>query len=158
MAACRSTPSLLPPSRLYGAAPSFHFAKPPSIRLHLRSRSTRSVIVAAQSNLLRVVQTAVRVGKDAIETGTNFVPDSVPRPIARIGVGVVAVFASLFLLKSVISTAFFVLAMMGAIYFVFVALNSDDGSKGGGKSNNSSTMSSEEESLEEARRIMEKYK
>ncbi|KAL6002079.1 hypothetical protein ACLOJK_037527 [Asimina triloba] len=44
-------------------------------------------------------------------------------------------------------------AMMGLIYFAFVTLNKDEGPKGGG-----GTGASDEETLEEARRIMEKYK
>uniref|UniRef100_A0A0A0L913 Uncharacterized protein n=1 Tax=Cucumis sativus TaxID=3659 RepID=A0A0A0L913_CUCSA len=47
-------------------------------------------------------------------------------------------------------------AMMGAIYFIFIALNKDEGPRGGGGSSSSPT--STEETLEEARRIMEKYK
>lgn len=45
---------------------------------------------------------------------------------------------------------------MGFAYFTFMALNKDNGPKGGGGS--SSTPTSTEDSLEEARRIMEKYK
>lgn len=48
---------------------------------------------------------------------------------------------------------------MGLIYSAFIALNKDEGPTGGGGTtttgNNNST---EEETLEEARRIMEKYK
>lgn len=44
-------------------------------------------------------------------------------------------------------------AVMGLVYFAFIAMNSDEVSKGAG-----STASSEDETLEEARRIMEKYK
>ncbi|KAK1308050.1 hypothetical protein QJS10_CPA09g01872 [Acorus calamus] len=111
-------------------------------------------VVAAQSNFFKVVQTVWRVGKDGIDAGTKLVPVSIPRPIARIGVGVVAMSVALFLLKSVLSTALFVLAMMGLIYFIFIAFNSDEGPRGGG----GTPTTSEEESLEEARRIMEKYK
>ncbi|KAJ8535668.1 hypothetical protein K7X08_023388 [Anisodus acutangulus] len=110
------------------------------------------LIFAAQSNFLKVLQTAWRVGKDGVEAGTNMVPDVIPRPIARISVAVVGVTFALFALKSFLSTAFFVLAMMGAIYFGFIALNKDDGPKGGGGTG------SVDDSLEEARRIMEKYK
>ncbi|XP_057483534.1 uncharacterized protein LOC130770202 isoform X2 [Actinidia eriantha] len=99
-----------------------------------------------------VVQTVWKVGKDGIEAGTNLVPDSVPRPIARISVTVVVVTLALLVLKPVLSTALFVLAMMGLIYFTFIALNKDEGPKGGGGT------TSTEDSLEEARRIMEKYK
>lgn len=49
-------------------------------------------------------------------------------------------------------------AMMGAIYFIFIALNKDEGPRGGGGSSSSSSSTSTEETLEEARRIMEKYK
>ncbi|ERM98039.1 hypothetical protein AMTR_s00120p00080910 [Amborella trichopoda] len=56
-----------------------------------------------------VIQTAWRVGKDGLEAGTNLVPDSVPRPIARIGVAVLTLTLSLYVLKSLLSTAFFVL-------------------------------------------------
>ncbi|XP_010245677.1 PREDICTED: uncharacterized protein LOC104589156 isoform X2 [Nelumbo nucifera] len=75
-----------------------------------RPNSVPLVVVAAQSDFLRVIQTVWKVGKDGIEAGTNLVPDSIPRPIARIGVAVVALSVSFFVLKSVLSTAFFVLA------------------------------------------------
>lgn len=45
-------------------------------------------------------------------------------------------------------------AMMGLIYFLFVAFNSDEGSGGSG----GSKTSSNEDPVEEAKRIMEKYK
>ncbi|TXG63953.1 hypothetical protein EZV62_010947 [Acer yangbiense] len=165
-----------------------------------------------------VLQTAWKVGKDGIEVGTSLVPDSVPRPVARISVTVVALTLSLFVLKSFLSTAFFVLvsffffffliyyycfyffhnppsvtlhttefpphshiaessslstfssklqasllATMGLAYFIFIALNKDDRSRGSGGSTSKSTenrgsTATEEEALEEARRIMDKYK
>ncbi|KAG9447640.1 hypothetical protein H6P81_013768 [Aristolochia fimbriata] len=111
------------------------------------------VVVAAQSDIFKVFQTVLRVGKDGIEAGTNLIPDPVPRPIARVGVTVAIVAISLFVLKSVLSTVFFVLAMMGLIYFGYLALNKDERPKGG-----ADTGASQEETLEEARRIMEKYK
>lgn len=70
------------------------------------------VVSAAQTNLLRVIQTVWKVGKDGIETGTNLVPGSVPRPVARISVTIAAVTISLFLVKSFLSTAFFVLVCL----------------------------------------------
>ncbi|XP_071717626.1 uncharacterized protein [Rutidosis leptorrhynchoides] len=108
-----------------------------------------------------VVQTVYKVGKDGIEAGASLVPESIPRPIARISVGLIGATVALFLLKSLLSTVFFVLATMGLIYSAFIALNKDEGPKGGGSttdSSNSTTTSTDEESLEEARRIMEKYK
>ncbi|KAI3749610.1 hypothetical protein L2E82_20224 [Cichorium intybus] len=122
----------------------------------VQNRKPRFRIYAAQSNFLKVLQTAYKVGKDGIEAGTSLVPDSIPRPIARISVGVIGAAVVLFLLKSFLSTAFFFLATMGLIYSVFIALNKDEGPRGGGGT--SGTTTSTEESLEEARRIMEKYK
>lgn len=110
------------------------------------------LVFAAQSNLFKVLQTVWKVGRDGVEAGTNLVPDSIPRPIARISVTVVGVTLALFVLKSFLSTAFFVLAVMGLSYFTFLALNKDEGPKGG------DGTTSTEDSLEEARRIMEKYK
>ncbi|KAK4419465.1 hypothetical protein Salat_2359400 [Sesamum alatum] len=121
-------------------------------RFKNRNVGASPVVFAAQSNFLRAIQTVLKVGKDGIEAGTNLVPDAIPRPIARISVTIAAVMASLFLLKSFLSTAFFALAVMGLSYFTFIALNKDEGPKGGGGS------TSVEDSLEEARRIMEKYK
>ncbi|KAK2986383.1 hypothetical protein RJ640_026647 [Escallonia rubra] len=131
---------------------------------NLRTRKTRSVpvVYAAQSNFFKVLQTVLNVGKDGIEAGTNLVPDAVPRPVARISVTVVVGALALFVIKSFLSTAFFVLAMMGLIYFTFLALNKDEGPKGGGGSKDEGPMgtggTSPEDTLEEARRIMEKYK
>ncbi|XP_023923014.2 uncharacterized protein LOC112034414 [Quercus suber] len=119
------------------------------------SRSAASIAFAAQSNFLKVIQTVWKVGKDGVEAGTNLVPDSVPRPIARISVTLVALTVSLFVLKSFLSTAFFALATMGLIYFAFIAMNKDDGPKGGGGPGGTTST---EDSLEEAKRIMEKYK
>ncbi|KAJ7961466.1 Transmembrane protein [Quillaja saponaria] len=151
-----------------------------------RTQKSRSHLVfAAQSNFLKVLQTAWSVGKDGVEAGTNLVPfcnrtkitfarlvvlvlflfsswrccsqDVVPRPIARISVTFLALSISLFVLKSFLSTAFFVLATMGLVYFLFIALNKDQG-PGGGGGTTSSTTSVEEDPVEEARKIMEKYK
>ncbi|KAI5680007.1 hypothetical protein M9H77_01234 [Catharanthus roseus] len=128
---------------------------PTTIRFNnFKSPRTRArpVVFASQSNFFRVLQTAWKIGKDGIEAGTSLVPDSIPRPIARISVTVVALTLALFVLKSFLSTVFFVLAMMGLIYFTFIALNKDEGPKV------DQGTTSTEDSLEEARRIMEKYK
>ncbi|KAH7662964.1 hypothetical protein IHE45_14G022200 [Dioscorea alata] len=121
--------------------------------LVVRSRSRFPTIVAAQSNWLRVIQTVWKVSKDGIEAGTNLMPGIVPRPIARIAVTFIGGAIVLFVFKSFLSTLFFALAVMGLVYFAFIAMNSDEVSKGVG-----SSTSSEDETLEEARRIMEKYK
>ncbi|KAK9053527.1 hypothetical protein SSX86_024601 [Deinandra increscens subsp. villosa] len=127
----------------------------------VQTRNCRSQIYAAQSNFFRVLQTAYKVGRDGIEAGTTLVPESIPRPIARISVAVIGATAVLFLLKSFLSTAFFFLATMGLIYSAFIAFNKDDGPKTSGgdtTTTTTTTTSTDEETLEEARRIMEKYK
>ncbi|KAL8232923.1 hypothetical protein R6Q57_002701 [Mikania cordata] len=152
--------------------------------LTVQTRNCRSQIYAAQSNFFRVLQTAYKVGKDGIEAGATLVPESIPRPIARISVAVVGASVVLFLLKSILSTAFFFLiyawkngragsswvtgqngfesgrvqATMGLIYSAFIAFNKDDGPTAAGDGGSTITTTTEEETLEEARRIMEKYK
>ncbi|XP_009371161.2 uncharacterized protein LOC103960411 isoform X1 [Pyrus x bretschneideri] len=125
-----------------------------------RTQNHRFVVpiaFASQSNFFNALQTAWKVGRDGVEAGTNLVPNSVPRPVARVSVTMVALTLSLFVLKSFLSTAFFVLATMGLVYFIFIALNNDGGPRSGGTT---STPKEDgmDDSLEEARRIMEKYK
>ncbi|PWA81527.1 hypothetical protein CTI12_AA183340 [Artemisia annua] len=125
--------------------------------LSVQSRKFSSRIYAVQSGFFKALQTAYKVGKDGIEAGTTLVPESIPRPIARISVAVIGSTVLLFLLKSFLSTAFFVLATMGLIYLAFIALNKDEGPTGGSDTTNTTgTTTSTEDSLEEARRIMEK--
>uniref|UniRef100_A0A804MPQ3 Uncharacterized protein n=1 Tax=Zea mays TaxID=4577 RepID=A0A804MPQ3_MAIZE len=115
----------------------------------------RLAVASAQFDFSRAVQTVWRVGNDAVEAGSNLVPGSVPRPIARIGVAVAAVSVALFLLKSIVSTALFVLAMMGLIYLGFLAMNPKEASD---SRLDEATGDPSEDQIEEARRIMEKYK
>ncbi|KAF7845515.1 TATA-binding protein-associated factor [Senna tora] len=126
---------------------------PAKISITHKPRSS-SVVLAAQSNFFKVLQTAWKVGRDGIEAGTNLVPSSIPRPVARISVTIVALSVSLFVLKSFLSMAFFVLATMGLAYFAFIAINKDQGSTSSGDT----TSSSMEDPVEEARKIMDKYK
>ncbi|KAL4190918.1 hypothetical protein AMTRI_Chr07g27000 [Amborella trichopoda] len=151
------TPSLFhfPSCILYRPSHLFSLKTAPKPCFHYRTPAT---VVAVRSTVSKVIQTAWRVGKDGLEAGTNLVPDSVPRPIARIGVAVLTLTLSLYVLKSLLSTAFFVLAMMGLIYFVFIALNKDEGPGRGGGGGGGDGTSSTDETLEEARRIMEKYR
>ncbi|KAM5563190.1 hypothetical protein ABKV19_018050 [Rosa sericea] len=128
--------------------------------LQIKRPRTRNsgFVFAVQSNIFKALQTAWNVGKDGIEAGTSLVPASVPRPIARISVTIVALSVSLFVLKSFVSTVFFVLATMGLAYFIFIALNKDEGPRGNGGTTSTPKEDGVDDSLEEARRIMEKYK
>ncbi|ESQ56402.1 hypothetical protein EUTSA_v10026377mg [Eutrema salsugineum] len=125
----------------------------------LQSKRARSktIVLSAQSSFLKVLRTAWNIGKDGIEAGTNLVPVSVPRPVARISVTTAALAVSLFVLKSFVSTAFFVLGTMGFAYFLFIALNKDEAPKQGRDSKSSSSKPMDDP-LEEAKKIMEKYK
>uniref|UniRef100_A0ACD5ZG25 Uncharacterized protein n=1 Tax=Avena sativa TaxID=4498 RepID=A0ACD5ZG25_AVESA len=135
--------------RTWSAAPL-----PPPHAMRMRRSSRQLLVVAsAQSNFSRAVQTAWRVGKDAVDAGSSLVPGSVPRPVARVGVTFLAVSLAIFLLKSVISTALFALAVMGLIYFGFLAMNPKEGSRSADEQDSPS-----DDPAEEARRIMEKYK
>ncbi|KAG6429068.1 hypothetical protein SASPL_107107 [Salvia splendens] len=134
----------------------------PSVHIKHLKNHRLPVISAAQSNLFKgfrtgkvtiAILTIWKVGKDGVEAGASFVPDAVPRPLARISVTAVAVSLVLFVLKSFISTAVFALAVMGLCYFTFIALNKDEAPKGGG-----GETTSVDDSLEEARKIMDKYK
>ncbi|KVH94238.1 hypothetical protein Ccrd_003691 [Cynara cardunculus var. scolymus] len=136
---CKSQILAFGPSRL--PCESLLKSKKRSMIPIVQNRKIRSRIYAAQSSFFRVLQTAYKVGKDGIEAGTSLVPVSIPRPIARISVAVVGATAT-----------------MGLIYSAFIALNKDEGPTGGGGGGEGATTTSTEESLEEARRIMEKYK
>ncbi|XP_031482314.1 uncharacterized protein LOC116252294 [Nymphaea colorata] len=147
--------SLLLTSPASISVPRSRSRRTPTSPLTKKGTRRRASPAVAQVDVLRVISTAWRVGKEGIEAGIKFVPDSVPRPVARVGVGGLALMVTLFVLKSFISTAFFVLAMMGFIYFVFLAVNKGDGSSGGGGGGGEQST---DDALEEARRIMEKYK
>ncbi|KAM1764840.1 hypothetical protein ACFX11_004047 [Malus domestica] len=152
-------------SQLFSSGSSFRLKKQtllPAIRIkRQRTQNHRSVVpvvFASQSNFFKVLQTAWKVGRDGVEAGTNLVPNSVPRPVARVSVTIAALTLSLFVLKSFLSTAFFALATMGLVYFIFIALNKDEGPRGGGGTTSTPKEDGIDDSLEEARRIMEKYK
>ncbi|KAL8143826.1 hypothetical protein V2J09_016858 [Rumex salicifolius] len=121
-------------------------------KLRSRRLRTRTYVVAFQNNIFRALQTALKVGKEGVEAGTNLVPESVPRPIAKLSVTVAAAAVSLFVLRSFVSTALFAVGTMGFIYFIYLALNKDKGSKTDVGSKSS------DDAVEEAKRIMDKYK
>ncbi|KAK9733897.1 hypothetical protein RND81_04G099300 [Saponaria officinalis] len=117
-----------------------------------KSHGVLPSISALQSNFFKVAQTVFNIGKDGVEAGTKLVPDAVPRPVARLSVTVVAATLSLFVLKSFLSTVFFALGVMGFVYFVYIALNKDKGTKVDEK------PGSTDEAIEQAQKIMDKYK
>lgn len=126
--------------------------KLPSLQITRHNNSSVPLIFAAQSNFFRAIQTVLKIGRDGIEAGTNLVPEAVPRPIAKLSVGVLASAVTLFVLRSFLSTALFTLGFMGFVYFIYLALSKDKGSKLDDKPGTT------DEAIEEARKIMEKYK
>lgn len=77
---------------------------------------------------------------------SSVIPESVPRPAAKILVGFVGFSVATFLLKSILSTALtLLLVACGGVYFL-----TRDGEGGEGETGN--------DTLDEARRIMDKYK
>ncbi|KAJ1290342.1 hypothetical protein BS78_02G235500 [Paspalum vaginatum] len=149
------------------ASPRSPFAAPISVHLPRRAplpgprsnpiapQKSRHVVASAQFDFSRAIQTAWRVGNDVVEAGSNLVPGPVPRPIARIGVAFAAALVALFFLKSIASTAFFVLTMMGLIYLGFLAMNPKEAS---GSRVDEGIGDPSEDPVKEAQRIMEKYK
>ncbi|GMH30925.1 hypothetical protein Nepgr_032768 [Nepenthes gracilis] len=133
---CSGNKVLLPKIRTKGLTSRSYFVPP--------------VIFAAQSNFLRVIQTVIKVGKDGVDAGINLVPDSIPRPVARLAITIAAGVVFLFILRSFLSTIFFALGVMGFVYFLYLALNKDKGPRV------DEGPTSPDDAVEEARRIMEK--
>lgn len=134
---------------------------------HLRNRQTSKNsslhrgglrIVAEKPDFYRIFGTAVKTARDVLEAGTKLVPESVPRPLAQTGVGVVGILVVSYVLKSIFSIVLFVLAIGGVSYFIFFYLNKDDDQGNGGSSGGRVNGPTTDQTLEEARRIMEKYK
>ena len=104
---------------------------------------------------------ALRVGKDAVDFGASLVPEKVPRPVARVGVTILSAVTILSLVKTVLSTAVTII-LLGILGWKAV-MNDTTNSGSGGSNAGSSTDKreidgGEEDPLEEARRIMSKYK
>lgn len=98
------------------------------------------------------IQGAVDTGSKLVDQVTEFVPDSVPRPVARTGVAVGGGLIAFWLLQKVVTTAL-TFALIGGALFLYFKNNKDDdsdNSKGGG--------SDLDDPLAEAQRIMKKYK
>ncbi|WVZ07863.1 hypothetical protein V8G54_021209 [Vigna mungo] len=123
---CRQNQTLVPTHHQFQLRnPLLRLKKQPFHSItHFKSSRTQKprttfVVFAAQSNFLKVLQNAWRVGRDGIEAGTNLVP-----------------------------------ATIGLSYFAYLAFNKDQGPRG----NQETTSTPMDDPVEEARKIMEKYK
>ena len=103
---------------------------------------------------------AIQTGKEAIDMGASLIPDKVPRPIAKGIVAILSTVTLFSLVKSVLST-FVTVTLVGIVGWLWLNNNS----MGGENSNTDSDVEKrgndpavEDDPLEEARRIMSKYK
>ena len=87
----------------------------------------------------------------SLDTLSSVVPESVPRPVANAIVGVVGFSFVALVLKSILNTALTLLFVAGGAYLY---LSRGDGGGGGGGGGGSGGN----DALEDARKIMEKYK
>jgi hypothetical protein len=91
------------------------------------------------------------------------VPESIPRPAAKVIVGFVGFSVVALVLKSILSTALTLLVVVGGGYLYLTrggGGGGDDGGGGGGGGGGGSRGSggSGSDALDDARRIMDKYK
>lgn len=75
------------------------------------SRPAGRIIAEQKTDLLRVVGFALRAGKEGLDAGTKLVPETVPRPVAQVGVGLVGVFMVTYFLRYLFTTALFILVI-----------------------------------------------
>lgn len=114
-------------------------------------------IVSEGANFDKVIGTVVRTGREGIVSATKLVPDSVPRPAATAGVVVAGFLVFSLILKALFNTFLTLVVVGGLGYGAFVYLTRSDDDSGKGGSGPSSSKPSDDP-LDEARRIMDKYK
>ena len=111
----------------------------------------------------KLLKQAAGVAKDAVESAAALVPESVPRPAAKGLVSVAFAMVVVVTVKSIFSTALTAILLGGAGWAMmnFTSSSNDDDS-GRGRGDDGSTgdrgQGDEDDPLEEARRIMSKYK
>lgn len=85
-------------------------------------------------------------------------PESVPRPAAKVIVGVVGFFLIALALKSILNTALTLLVVVAGGYLYFTRGGEGGGGGGDGGGSGGGGGGSGSDALEDSRRIMEKYK
>eukprot|EP00897_Mesotaenium_endlicherianum_P005061 jgi/Mesen1/4583/ME000232S03831 len=128
--------------------------------LRFRKTSRPYLVVAKESTEVeKIVATAVKTGKQGLASATSLVPEAVPRPVATAGVAIAGVLLATTIVKSLFSTliSFLVLGALGYGAFLYFTKGTDS-STGGGGSSSSSGKAPSGDPIEEARRIMDKYK
>lgn len=126
----------------------------------LRTGRQSSLVVRAsddreeKTTVERVVETAVKTTRQGLSTATDLVPASVPRPVATAGVAVVGLLVASTILRSLFGTLIFFVVIGGLGYAAFVYLTQTGGDSGGGGSGSGKGLNP----IDEARKIMDKYK
>lgn len=120
----------------------------------------RRRVSAEGGNVEKVLGLALKTGKQGLDAGVKLVPESVPRPVAVAGISLVGFLVITTAIKTLFSTVFSLVVVAGLGYGAFIYFTrgggGDDGDDSGPPKRSSSPSSSDP--LEDARRIMEKYK
>lgn len=133
------------------------FAQRRAVALPSSGRRALKIVAEENPDVFKAAGFIVKAGKNALDAGTDLVPATIPRGVARIIVGVVGAAVLTYALRALFSTALFVLAIGGFSYLAYIYVNKDKDSGSGGGGGSGSSRSTDD-SLEEARRIMDKYK
>mmetsp|Transcript_20029 Transcript_20029/g.47731 ORF Transcript_20029/g.47731 Transcript_20029/m.47731 type:complete len:176 (-) Transcript_20029:51-578(-) len=117
-------------------------------------RSGRNLVLRATGNDFDKNKDGfVKTANSVVDTVVEFVPSSVPRPAAKAAVVVVGFLFAFSLLQKLLSTVITLGVLAAAGYFFYTSSGI-----GGSGSAGEDIDASEDESLDEARRIMDKYK
>ncbi|KAG0616941.1 hypothetical protein M758_5G153700 [Ceratodon purpureus] len=135
------------------------FGQRRAVALPNSGRRALKIVAEEKTDVFKAAGFIVKAGKNALDAGTDLVPDTIPRGVARIIVGIVGAAVVTYALRALFSTALFVLAIGGFSYlaYIYVSKDKDSGSGGGGGGGSGSSRNTDD-SLDEARRIMDKYK
>lgn len=110
-------------------------------------------VVAEKGSGNEMVDTALKIGNQGLNAATDLVPATIPRPVAKAGVGLLSLAILLSLVQSIFSTFISLLFLGGMGYLAFNYISKSDKS-----SSSSSASGSSDDPIDEARKIMDKYK
>ncbi|KAG1666531.1 hypothetical protein FOA52_014428 [Chlamydomonas sp. UWO 241] len=115
-----------------------------------------SLVAAHASKDQDMVKTVLSTGNKLIDTVSDWVPESVPRPVARGGVAVLGALFVFGLIQKVISGFVTLFVLLGIGYFYITRNGDDDDTDKPPKARSSADEL--DDPLSDARRIMDKYK
>uniref|UniRef100_A0A7I4D0Q8 Uncharacterized protein n=1 Tax=Physcomitrium patens TaxID=3218 RepID=A0A7I4D0Q8_PHYPA len=78
-------------------------------------RRELKVVAEEKFDVAKAAGFLVKTGKNALDAGTNLVPESIPRGVARIIVGLVGASVVTYALRALFSTALFILVRSGSL-------------------------------------------